>query len=96
MPSHRGASLVQIQTETIVHSTEDGYGMSTTCLHTSYWSGYRPIFFFDFIYIPEHVSTTKTGRPWPLHNCKGLFVYRACAISPDPRSLIKGDCLGLA
>ena len=43
MPSHCGASLVQIQTETIVHRTEDGYNMSTTCLYMSYWSGYRPL-----------------------------------------------------
>ena len=43
IPSHRSASLVQIQTENIVHHTEDGYGTSTTCLYTSYWSGYRPL-----------------------------------------------------
>ena len=25
------------------------------------------IFYFDFTYIPEHVSTKKAGRPLPLH-----------------------------
>ena len=28
-------------------------------------------FFFDFICIPEHVCSTKTSRPWPLHDEEG-------------------------
>ena len=24
-------------------------------------------FFFDFTYIPEHVTKTKAGPPWPIH-----------------------------
>ena len=56
-------------------------------------------FFFDFTYIPEHVSTTKAGRPWPLHekrrgNLGGKTkrrVRRRCELVPGP---LKGDRLG--
>ena len=52
-------------------------------------------FFVDFIYIPGHVSTTKAGRPWPLHEARGGFELIARMLSARSRSLIKGDNLKL-
>ena len=36
-----------------------------------FWRCLSLFFFFDFICIPEHVCSTKTSRPWPLHDEEG-------------------------